>query len=104
MSYTAPVGGEASQGLWDSSYDGRPALGEMQGGLGRLVDGEYGADNYRLDIGYGKGKAIFHNFLISPYINFIATTKAKINRFLLNRVHAIIYFAFITFSYEYKPH
>ncbi|XP_065161564.1 discoidin domain-containing receptor 2-like isoform X1 [Atheta coriaria] len=55
MSYTAPVGGEASQGLWDSSYDGRPALGEMQGGLGRLVDGEYGADNYRLDIGYGKG-------------------------------------------------
>ncbi|KAJ3661410.1 hypothetical protein Zmor_005805 [Zophobas morio] len=55
MSYAAPESSEASQGLYDSSYDGSRVNGELQGGLGRLVDGEFGADNFRLDIGYGKG-------------------------------------------------
>ncbi|CAH1372606.1 discoidin domain-containing receptor 2-like [Tenebrio molitor] len=55
ISYSAPEGSEPSQGLYDSSYDGVRSNGELEGGLGRLVDGEFGADNFRLDIGYGKG-------------------------------------------------
>ena len=55
MSYTVPEGSEPAQGLWDSSYDGYRSEGELRNGLGRLVDGEMGADNFRLDIGYGKG-------------------------------------------------
>ncbi|XP_071443224.1 discoidin domain-containing receptor 2-like [Hetaerina americana] len=41
--------------LNDASYDGERRGAELFGGLGRLVDGEVGADNFRLDIGYGKG-------------------------------------------------
>ena len=63
MSYAAPESSEASQGLYDSSYDGSRVNGELQGGLGRLVDGEFGADNFRLDIGYGKGNLTNRKFL-----------------------------------------
>ncbi|XP_071055936.1 discoidin domain-containing receptor 2-like isoform X2 [Onthophagus taurus] len=55
VSYDAPEGSEPTLGLWDGSYDGEKSQGELQNGLGRLVDGETGADNFRLDIGYGKG-------------------------------------------------
>lgn len=55
VSYSLPEGSEPSQGLWDSSYDGQRSQGELHNGLGRLIDGETGADNFRLDIGYGKG-------------------------------------------------
>ncbi|XP_043286300.1 discoidin domain-containing receptor 2-like [Venturia canescens] len=41
--------------LGDVSYDGRRIDGVLTDGLGRLIDGETGADNYRLDIGYGRG-------------------------------------------------
>lgn len=44
--------------LSDVSYDGRRMYGTLTGGLGRLIDGETGADNYRLDIGYGKGEEL----------------------------------------------
>lgn len=56
VSYSAPESTESSQGLSDSSYDGVVSEGWTRGGLGRLVDGEIGMDNFRLDIGYGKGK------------------------------------------------
>lgn len=56
--YNSPEASELAQGLWDSSYDGEHIEGELRDGLGRLVDGETGADNFRLDIGYGKGKGI----------------------------------------------
>ncbi|KAK4877698.1 hypothetical protein RN001_010204 [Aquatica leii] len=55
LSYIAPEGSNPAQGLSDSSYDGQLTQGELRGGLGLLVDGETGADNFRLDIGYGKG-------------------------------------------------
>lgn len=58
MSYTAPEGSERSQGMYDASYDGLNTEGLLQAGLGRLTDGETGMDNYRLDIGYGKGKLL----------------------------------------------
>ncbi|KAL3275362.1 hypothetical protein HHI36_020129, partial [Cryptolaemus montrouzieri] len=55
VSYEAPEGSDLSQGLYDSSYDGQKSEARLINGLGRLVDGEIGADNFRLDIGYGKG-------------------------------------------------
>ena len=47
---------EPDQDLGDSSYDGIRRDGELVGGLGQLVDGEVGGDNFKLDIGYGKGE------------------------------------------------
>lgn len=64
MSYSSPIASEAAQGLYDSSYDGTESNGVLSNGLGRLVDGEVGLDNFRLDIGYGKGK-LFKNYYIS---------------------------------------
>lgn len=59
ISYSAPEGSEPSLGLMDISYDGQKDNGFLQGGLGRLVDGEIGMDNFRLDIGVGKGLHLF---------------------------------------------
>jgi discoidin domain receptor family protein 2 len=47
---------EGVQDFSDSSYDGIRRESELIGGLGRLVDGEVGGDNFKLDIGYGKGE------------------------------------------------
>lgn len=44
--------------LSDRTYDGREEAGYLSGGLGQLVDGQKGSDNFRLDVsGNGKGKA-----------------------------------------------
>lgn len=40
----------------DLSYDGALHGDKFQGGLGRLVDGVRGLDNFKMDIGYGKGQ------------------------------------------------
>jgi hypothetical protein len=58
VSYHVPedTSREPGQDLSDSSYDGIRRDGELVGGLGQLVDGEVGGDNFRLDIGYGKGE------------------------------------------------
>ncbi|XP_060534695.1 discoidin domain-containing receptor tyrosine kinase B-like [Cylas formicarius] len=55
ISYSVPASSEVSQGLYDSNYDGHRSQGMLFKGLGRLVDGEVGLDNFRVDIGYGKG-------------------------------------------------
>ncbi|XP_069672630.1 discoidin domain-containing receptor 2-like isoform X2 [Periplaneta americana] len=55
VTYEAPEDPAREQDLSDSSYDGVRRDGELVGGLGRLVDGEVGGDNFKLDIGYGKG-------------------------------------------------
>ncbi|KDR19267.1 Discoidin domain-containing receptor 2, partial [Zootermopsis nevadensis] len=57
VSYQVPedTAREPGQDLRDSSYDGVRLEGHLVGGLGRLVDGEVGGDNFKLDIGYGKG-------------------------------------------------
>ncbi|XP_026809567.1 discoidin domain-containing receptor 2-like [Rhopalosiphum maidis] len=56
-SYTIPLDGPASDNtdVADLSYDGVVRDDKIQGGLGRLVDGVRGEDNYKMDIGYGKG-------------------------------------------------
>jgi len=53
MSYTIP---DASLPEFsDISYDGKKQDNLLTDGLGCLIDGEVGADNYRLDMGNGKG-------------------------------------------------
>lgn len=76
MSYQIPEDPAAGLDLSDVSYDGNKTNGIFTGGLGRLVDGEYGNDNYNLDIGYGKGietkeKFLPRNFLFSFFENII---------------------------------
>ncbi|XP_024936410.1 discoidin domain-containing receptor 2 isoform X2 [Cephus cinctus] len=42
--------------LSDRTYDGKEEAGYLSGGLGQLVDGQKGSDNFRLDVnGNGKG-------------------------------------------------
>lgn len=41
--------------LTDQTYDGIEENGRLSDGLGQLVDGETGADNFRLDR-HGRGK------------------------------------------------
>lgn len=53
MSYTIPESPTAE--LSDVSYDGKRQDNLLTDGLGRLIDGEVGADNYRLDMGDGRG-------------------------------------------------
>lgn len=60
MSYSVPQGDQrgAEIDLSDKVYDGREEAGHLIGGLGQLVDGQKGLDNYRLDLkGFGKGKS-----------------------------------------------
>ncbi|XP_029660186.1 discoidin domain-containing receptor 2-like [Formica exsecta] len=53
ISYTTP---DASiSDLIDISYDGEKQNNLLTNGLGCLVDGEVGADNYKLNLGNGKG-------------------------------------------------
>ncbi|XP_058790525.1 discoidin domain-containing receptor 2-like [Phymastichus coffea] len=54
VSYTIPE--SPVEELNDTWYDGvRDESGYLSGGLGRLMDGEVGADNYKQDIGLEKG-------------------------------------------------
>lgn len=55
VSYQIPEDSSVGLDLSDVSYDGERVDGLLSEGLGRLVDGEVGGDNFRLDIGYGKG-------------------------------------------------
>ena len=71
VSYTIPD--SPMPELSDSSYDGARENGMLSGGLGCLIDGEIGADNYRMDTGYGRGNsnAAFyfpHRYLINQLI------------------------------------
>ena len=44
--------------LSDVSYDGNVTNDYLTNGLGRLVDGILGGDNFKIDIGYGKGELV----------------------------------------------
>jgi hypothetical protein len=58
ISYQIPediVSWKDNEHLSDVSYDGVRENGYLINGLGRLVDGILGGDNYKIDIGYGKG-------------------------------------------------
>ncbi|CAH1390362.1 unnamed protein product [Nezara viridula] len=51
VSYSLPRG--SSKELSDVSYDGEEEEELLVKGLGRLVDGIYGGDNFKMDIGLG---------------------------------------------------
>ncbi|XP_046412192.1 discoidin domain-containing receptor 2-like isoform X1 [Neodiprion fabricii] len=53
VSYTVPQSPVTE--LEDTYYDGIKRQGNLLDGIGRLMDGEVGADDYRIDTGYGKG-------------------------------------------------
>ncbi|XP_048263853.1 discoidin domain-containing receptor 2 isoform X2 [Bombus affinis] len=58
VSYSMPQGIKRGSevDLSDRTYDGREEGGYLSGGLGQLVDGQKGPDNFRLDVsGNGKG-------------------------------------------------
>ncbi|XP_046467696.1 discoidin domain-containing receptor 2 isoform X1 [Neodiprion pinetum] len=58
VSYSMPQGIQRGSevDLSDRTYDGREEGGHLSRGLGQLVDGRKGADNFRLDVsGNGKG-------------------------------------------------
>lgn len=62
MSYSIPKGVQRGieVDLSDKTYDGVEEGERLIGGLGQLVDGQKGTDNFRSDIhGYGKGKKFF---------------------------------------------
>ncbi|XP_065225267.1 discoidin domain-containing receptor 2-like isoform X2 [Planococcus citri] len=57
LSYQVPedVYWKEGKDLSDVSYDGNVTNGYLDNGLGRLVDGILGGDNFKIDIGYGTG-------------------------------------------------
>ncbi|XP_039286233.1 discoidin domain-containing receptor 2-like [Nilaparvata lugens] len=57
VSYNIPAEQSWEPGieLGDVTYDGERIGSSLSGGLGRLTDGLYGGDNFKLDIGLGKG-------------------------------------------------
>lgn len=59
LSYSIPKGVQRGLevDLSDQTYDGRDEGDQLVGGLGQLVDGQRGTDNFRSDIhGFGKGR------------------------------------------------
>lgn len=63
ISYSIPQGIQRGSevDLTDRTYDGQEDGGYLSGGLGQLVDGQRGSDNFRLDVnGNGKGKVQFY--------------------------------------------
>ncbi|EDS35367.1 discoidin domain receptor [Culex quinquefasciatus] len=59
LSYSIPKGVIRGMevDLSDRTYDGEEEGDRLVGGLGQLVDGQKGADNFRIDIhGFGKGE------------------------------------------------
>lgn len=72
VSYSGPQGSRrgAELDLSDQTYDGKEDNAYLRRGLGQLVDGQKGQDNFRLDIsGRGKGKA--HYTLLLPRSLFV---------------------------------
>ena len=61
VSYSMPQGEQRGSevDLSDRTYDGKDDGSYLIGGLGQLVDGQVGADNFRLDAnGHGKGNSM----------------------------------------------
>lgn len=76
VSYTLPKGVQRGIeiDLSDKTYDGHEEDDKYVGGLGQLVDGQKGKDNFRTDIhGFGKGKF----FILFYYMLYIFKDKFK---------------------------
>lgn len=69
MSYSIPKGVQRGMevDLSDKTYDGNEQGDRYVDGIGQLVDGQKGKDNFRTDIhGFGKGKCL----CVGPLFNF----------------------------------
>lgn len=69
VSYSMPQGIKRGSevDLSDRTYDGREEGGYLSGGLGQLVDGQKGPDNFRLDVsGNGKGELLRAGTRLAP--------------------------------------
>ncbi|XP_012341133.1 discoidin domain-containing receptor 2 isoform X2 [Apis florea] len=72
VSYTIPESPTIE--LSDISYDGKRQDNLLTDGLGRLIDGEVGADNYRLDMGDGRGTgwvAWMRDTFVDDYVELV---------------------------------
>ncbi|XP_050579464.1 discoidin domain-containing receptor 2-like isoform X1 [Bombus affinis] len=72
VSYTIPESPTVE--LSDISYDGKRQDNLLTDGLGRLIDGEVGADNYRLDMGDGRGTgwvAWMRDTFVDDYVELV---------------------------------
>lgn len=61
VAYSIPKGVQRGMeiDLSDKTYDGQDKGDRFVNGLGQLVDGQRGKDNFRMDInGFGKGRNI----------------------------------------------
>lgn len=99
VAYSIPEepSGELSPDLTDVAYDGWTKEGRLIGGLGRLVDGEVGGDNFKLDIGYGKGNSPSIYRYIFIFLLFVLEN-SNFNFHLL-----IFFFYIFKFYDEYRP-
>lgn len=81
--------------LSDRTYDGREEGGILSNGLGQLVDGQKGPDNFRLDVaGHGKGNT--QQYLCSHshlhlYCLFLSCAGTSNNVLSPNPIHSILY-------------
>lgn len=78
MSYVIPKGVQRGNEveLSDKTYDGEDEGDRLVGGLGQLVDGQKGPDNFRNDIhGFGKGKSVIKENVCS--IRFLMKFRCK---------------------------
>lgn len=81
VSYSIPKGVQRGLeiDLSDQTYDGRDEGDRLVDGLGQLVDGQVGTDNYRTDIhGYGKGMYVCP---VCPSATIIGQWNVRINFF-----------------------
>lgn len=75
ISYSIPKGVQRGLevDLSDQTYDGKEEGDRLVGGLGQLVDGQKGTDNFRSDIhGFGKGMFIIVYYLYKTVCNFLS--------------------------------
>lgn len=74
MSYSMPQGIKRGSevDLSDRTYDGHEEAGRLSRGLGQLVDGQKGTDNFRLDVsGNGKGELLRVGTRLAPRLDHV---------------------------------
>lgn len=92
MSYSIPKGVQRGLevDLSDKMYDGHQEGDRLVGGLGQLVDGQKGTDNFRTDIhGFGKG-------IVYIYITYGVLLNLSISL----RAHMCCAYVFLRFVYN----
>ena len=55
----------------DLSYDGFKETNVWTNGLGMLTDGQYGLDNFKMDLGARKGKLLAEYFYTAKHVYYL---------------------------------